>query len=292
MLPIETVRSTVAKGVRIHWDSAGAPSTLTPVVLLHGLNDSHLTWNAVAADLSRDRLVILPDLPGHGMSERPDVDYTLDWYADVMADWMAEAGLECADLVGHSFGGGVAQMMLLKCRQRIRRLALVSSGGLGSEIALGLRLASRAPLIERLGQPFMAMGSRFALRSSGGGRQTLQDAAALGRMNAQSGSARAFARTVRDLIGWRGQRYLYEDRIREVRQLPPMRIFWGARDWVIPASHGKRLAKACEGVELVLFKRSGHYLHYEVPTLFARLLRNFLDEPGLPGARMRDGTTA
>ena len=67
-------------------------------------------------------------------------------------------------MVGHSFGGGVAQMMLLQCPERIRRMVLVSSGGLGREIAWSLRLASIPFVVEHLGQPFMRLGTRFASR--------------------------------------------------------------------------------------------------------------------------------
>ena len=79
--------------------------------------------------------MLVPDLPGHGLSARPDASYELRWYAHVMARWLDAAGVERADVVGHSFGGGVAQMMLLECPERFRRLVLVSSGGLGREIA-------------------------------------------------------------------------------------------------------------------------------------------------------------
>jgi hypothetical protein len=43
----------------------------------------------------------------------------------------------------------------------------------------------------------------------------------------QPGSARAFSRTVRDVIRWRGQTRTLFDRIADVAELPPMRLFWG-----------------------------------------------------------------
>jgi pimeloyl-ACP methyl ester carboxylesterase len=90
----------------------------------------------------------MPDLPGHGLSDRPDATYDLDWYALVMEGWLEAAGVARADVVGHSFGGGVAQMMLRRCPERIRRVVLVSSGGLGREVTMALRLASIPRVVE------------------------------------------------------------------------------------------------------------------------------------------------
>lgn len=272
-------------GVRLHWvemraetdESAEAP----PIVLLHGLNDCHLTWQRVASELGQNpgarRRVLIPDLPGHGLSERPDVGYELRWYARVMAAWFAAVGVPEADVVGHSFGGGVAQAMLLECRDRIRRLALVSSGGLGREVAFVLRLASITGVVERLGQPFMGPGTRLVLK---GYRNLLppEQVAEMVAMNARDGSARAFARTVRDIIDWRGQRRTFFQRAHEIAELPPIGVFWGDRDPIIPVAHGRALAESVQGVRLVLFEGCGHYLHREEPEALARALRRFFDE--------------
>ena len=155
---------TDVAGVAIHWAEAGKETGATPVVLLHGLQDCHLTWKRVALSLARDRRVFMPDLPGHGLSERPDVAYDLPWYTRVIAAWLATVGLAEVDVVGHSLGGGIAQMLLLECRDRIRRLVLAAAGGLGREITSLLRLASIPFAVERFGQPFLSIGTRLALR--------------------------------------------------------------------------------------------------------------------------------
>ena len=133
--------SVDAAGTRIHWAETGEQTSRTPVVLIHGLQDSHISWRRVAETLGRDRRVLMPDLPGHGMSERPDVGYDLPWYAHVMAAWLEVLGVVKVDLVGHSMGGGVAQMLLLESPTRIRRLVLAASGGLDREISPLVRLA-------------------------------------------------------------------------------------------------------------------------------------------------------
>jgi len=277
-------------GLRLHWVELGDGHGATPVVLLHGLYDSHQTWKRVDQALAQDRRVLMLDLPGHGLSDRPDASYALAWYARVIARWIVSLGLEQVDLVGHSFGGGVAQMLLLEIPERIRRLVLVASGGLGREIRPVLRLASVPRVVEAFGQPFMGIGTRLALRSENG--FTKEDIDELATMNVERGSARAFARTVRDIIDWRGQRRSFVDRAHEVAQLPPIAVFWGDRDKNIPIAHGKAFAKSFDGVVFVPFEGCGHYLHRERPEAFAQALREFLDAPSLPAARLRaTGTT-
>lgn len=268
-------------GVRLYWSEIGLASDAPPIVLLHGLNNSSLSWSQVAPLLATDRRVLMPDLPGHGRSERPNVGYELDWYARIMAQWLEAVGIEKADIVGHSFGGGVAQMLLLHCPERIRRLVLVAPGGLGKGVGWWLRLASLPHVVEHLGQPFMALGTRLALRDARDG-VTRADIAALSQLNSQAGSARAFARSVRDVIDWRGQRRNFMHRIGEVKKLPAVLVLWGDRDALIPIEQGLAFADLLKGAVFRTFEGCGHYLHNERPDTFAQMVREFLDDPAVP----------
>jgi pimeloyl-ACP methyl ester carboxylesterase len=271
------------EGVRLHWAELGEGAK-PPLVLIHGLNDCYRTWKHLASRLAVDRRVLMLDLPGHGLSERPDATYELEWYGRVVSSWLAALGLDRVDLVGHSFGGGVAQVLVCECPERIRRLVLVSSGGLGREVAMYLRLASVPRVVEYFGQMFMSPCTKLALRAT---RHVLskKDVARLAVINAQRGSARAFARTVKHVIDWRGQRRNFFERAHEMR-LPAMAVFWGVRDTVIPVKHARDLARYVEGLRLVEFERSGHYPHHEDAEAFGYALRDFLDALHVPPSRV------
>jgi pimeloyl-ACP methyl ester carboxylesterase len=271
-------------GCRIHWvDCEGIDPNGAPLVLLHGLSDSHSSWMHLVPRLALDRRVLVPDLPGHGLSGRPDASYELKWYAHTMARWLELRGLESVDVVGHSFGGGVALMMLPECRRRIRRLILVSSGGLGREISFLLRLASVPYLVEHFGQPFMGPATRLGLMATCG-PLSQEEGAKRSAMNARSGSARAFARTVRDIIDWRGQRRSFLERPPDLA-LPPIAVFWGEHDAVIPISHARTLARSMDGVRLTVFDGCGHYPHHQQPEAFVRAVGSFLGDPAVRAAR-------
>ena len=262
-------------GLALHWVELGAGR---PLVLLHGLGDSHRTWGTVAPSLARSRRVLMPDLPGHGLSDRPDASYALEWHADVVGAWLEALHLCDVDLVGHSYGGGVAQQMLLKHARRIRRLALVASGGLGREVPLSLRLAALPYFVECLGQPFMGLGTRIALRFAEGTHAN-REIVLRALMNATPGTARAFARSVRDVIDWRGQHRGFFDRAHELPVLPPVGLFWGDQDRVIPIAHAVEAAALLDGAVLTRFTACGHSPHWEQPERFVRALEEFLDRP-------------
>ena len=265
--------------VRLHWVEMGSKkNTSPPIVLIHGLNDSYLTWIRIATVLAKNRRVLIPDLPGHGLSERPDASYALCWHAQILIKWIEMLGIEKVDLAGHSFGGGVAQMILRDCHHRVRKLILLSSGGLGREVAFELRLASLTWAVEKLGQPFMALGTFLALWKI---RRHLpkEHISDLTAMNRQKGSARAFARTVNDVINWRGQYRTFFQHIHELPNLPPIALFWGVRDRIIPAEHARKAEKSIQGVLITLFAECGHHLHHEKPQLVGEAFRDFLDAP-------------
>jgi pimeloyl-ACP methyl ester carboxylesterase len=274
------------EGTRLHWAEIGESSSATPVVLLHGLNNSCQSWSRVAPLLATDRRVLMLDLPGHGQSERPNVGYELEWYARMVVGWLDALQLEQVDMVGHSFGGGIAQMLLLRDARRIRRLVLVAAGGLGKGVGPWLRLASLPYVVEYFGQPFMPLGTHLALRGVREG-VTRADIADLSRLNAQAGSARTFARSVRNVIDWRGQKRNFLHRAHEIGELPPMLILWGERDGIVPIEQGRALAARLQNARFEMFERCGHYPHNERPETFARSVREFLDDPTVRAARLR-----
>lgn len=255
------------------------------IVVLHGLCDSECTWWPVMEELGKNHRVFGLDLPGCGLSARPDASYSLDWQAKLIAAWLDEAGITTCDVVGHSYGGGLALWLLLYRASAVRRLALVAPGGLGQSVALELRLASLPWVVERAGQPWMRVVTRL---------QTVFNARALTpdqrrrlhRMNAAPGTARAFARTVRDVIDWRGQTRFFLDRGGEIQSLPAIALFWGDSDRIIPIRQGEELCTLLENCTLERFAGAGHFLHWERPHELASALLAYFDASMIPRARL------
>src|SRR3954467_10134332 len=112
------------------------------ILLVHGVTGSSQTWDDVIPFLSDRYTVIAPDLLGHGRSAKPRGDYSLGAYASGIRDLLRALEVPSATVVGHSLGGGVAMQFAYQFPERVQRLALVDSGGLGAEVSILLRAAS------------------------------------------------------------------------------------------------------------------------------------------------------
>src|SRR3954465_14894289 len=157
--------------------------------------------------------VIAPHLLGHGASAKPRGDYSLGAYASGVRDLVAALGFDRATVVGHSLGGGIAMQFAYQFPERIERLVLISSGGLGREVHLILRAAT-LPGSELV----LALLGGAWLRATGGalggavgrlGLKTGEDlggvASGIGSL-ADAGARGAFVQTARAAIDAGGQR--------------------------------------------------------------------------------------
>lgn len=109
--PLDAAPSHFAtsEGVKVHYKSLGDPTAKTAVVFIHGLACDMTSWRAQAPAFGGKARMLFVDLPGHGRSDRPNVDYTMDRFAAAVDAVMRDAGVERALLVGHSMGTPVAR---------------------------------------------------------------------------------------------------------------------------------------------------------------------------------------
>jgi pimeloyl-ACP methyl ester carboxylesterase len=254
-----------------------------PVVLLiHGITSSSRTWRSVMPRLAERHTVIAPDLLGHGRSAKPRGDYSLGAYASGVRDLLVALGIPRATVVGHSLGGGIAMQFAYQFPERIERLVLVDSGGLGGEVNLVLRAATlpgaewvlpllaAAPLrgvTARIGSVLGRLGARPSadLRGLAEGFESLGDASARG----------AFVHTARSVMDPAGQRVNATDRLYLSEAVPSM-IVWGERDRMIPVEHGRAAHALMPGSRFETFPEGGHFPFNDDPDRFARLLEDFI----------------
>lgn len=116
----------VGTGVRLHYVEQGTAKGPT-VILLHGYSDSWASWAQVLPLLDKKYRVYVPDLRGHGESDRPASGYTFPDFAGDIIAFMDAKGIRKATIVGHSMGSFVAQHVATMAPERVERLVLVGS---------------------------------------------------------------------------------------------------------------------------------------------------------------------
>jgi pimeloyl-ACP methyl ester carboxylesterase len=267
-------------GHRLHYRIGGHGPLL---VLVHGITNSSASWEPVLATLGQRFTVIAPDLLGHGDSAKPRGDYSLGANASLLRDFMLALGHERATLVGHSLGGGIAMQFAYQFPDRIERLVLVSSGGLGRQVTPLLRAVALpgAELVLPLlaSQPLVNAGTKIGGWIDRIGVRVGSDIAAMatGFASLQDIEARrAFVQTARAVVDVGGQRVNAIDKLYLAEAVPTL-ILWGDRDPIIPARHGVRAHELMPGSRLRIFEGAGHFPHHDDPAGFAAAITEFVD---------------
>ena len=284
-MPVCTVRRDfkVLHGYKRSYVLAGPRLGTAPVLwLIHGIGDSSRAWDAVLPLLGDRYTVVAPDLLGHGESDKPRADYSVGGFANGVRDLMVVLGVERATIVGHSLGGGVAQQFAYQYPDRVERLVLVASGGLGAEVNPVFRLASvpgAGPAIALSSQsvvrrPVLA-ASRLLARGGMFDPWDVEEVAHVWKGLRDRGTRSAFLRTLRAVVDYRGQAVSSRDRLYLAAAIPTL-VVWGARDPVLPVGHARAICDELPGVSLHVVARAGHMPQLSCPSGFADAITTFV----------------
>jgi pimeloyl-ACP methyl ester carboxylesterase len=116
-------RMIVWRGVRLRLLAGGLGK---PVLLLHGAGREASSFSKCVPLLLPGRRLLLPDLPGHGGSDRLPDAFSTAGAADLLAAVCAHEGVDEVDVFGHSLGGAIALRLSLRQPALVRRLVLAA----------------------------------------------------------------------------------------------------------------------------------------------------------------------
>lgn len=259
-----------------YWEMGHADQT---VILLHGAGGSAEFWYYNLPVLAQNYRVIAIDMVGSGRSDKPSASYSLEYQAKFIQAFMTVKGIRSASLVGHSMAGGAALQLAMIAPEKVEKLVLVCSFGLGREVTLSARLAT-LPLAVRSLQPSPAVMRPML-------KQNVFDVAAIPDewielrypVFALPGRKDALIQMARTNLTIRGVREsVYRSMIERLPSITaPTLIVWGKQDRVIPVSHAHVAAQYLpNAAQPQVFDRCGHYPHLEHPTQFNRIVLEFL----------------
>lgn len=114
------------------WYEAGETGA-RPLVLLHSVNaaPSAIEMKPLFQHYRATRHVLAPELPGFGASDRPDLDYSPDFYADALCEWLTAMTDDAVDMVALSLSAEFAARAAQRAPGLFRSLTLISPTGFG-----------------------------------------------------------------------------------------------------------------------------------------------------------------
>ena len=261
-----TLRQTTLPGrVRLAWTEHGK-RTGTPVVALHGVTDSCVSFEPLLPHLPDALNLVALSQRGHGESDKPVGGYRPADFAADLAAFLDALDIDRAVIVGHSMGSVNALRFALAHPARVAGLLLVGTKPFFGRDA-ELQAFHREQIVP-LADPVPAAFARDFQQS------TLAqpiDAALLDRFVGES--LKLPARV------WHAafDGFMSDDfsaRLGEIEA--PVEIVWGARDLFCSADDQAEMLRCLPSARLLTYADAGHAVHWEEPRRFAADLARFV----------------
>jgi len=262
-----------------YWFAGSGP----PLLLIHGFLGYSFSWRFNMASLAKDFSVYAIDLPGCGFSERPDcTECTLTGDAERVLRFMEQLGIENADIVGSSRGGGLSIILAALAARtdqlhRIRRLVLVSPinpwSSHGKVLARLLATTLGGIYVVHV-QPRLKIIAKRYFKALYGDPARISPGTFEG-YTAGTDSPGSFEHLSRILRSWHEDLEAIHQAIGEISGFPTL-LLWGSRDRAVYPSSIHQLQRQLKNSALVIFPGAGHLPYEEVPEEFNRVLCDFL----------------
>jgi poly(3-hydroxyalkanoate) depolymerase len=123
----DDIRTINVKGQPLRVAIRPGNGTGTPLLLLNGIGVSFEVFQPFIDELNVDLEIIRFDVPGTGGSPRSSLPFRFSNLACLTARMLDQLGYKQVDVLGISWGGGLAQQFAFQYRRRCRRLILVST---------------------------------------------------------------------------------------------------------------------------------------------------------------------
>ncbi|HJV41380.1 3-oxoadipate enol-lactonase [Caulobacter sp.] len=265
-------------GARLYWRQDGAADK-PALVLLTSIGTDLSLYDPVVPLLTPDFRVLRMDTRGHGASDAPSGDYSLDLLADDVLAVMDAAGAEKASICGTSLGGMVAMTLALKAPERVEALILACTSPAMDPSVWDQRLALIRQ--EGMGAIVGAVMGRFFSDAFRAQHPEVVETVSAGMLAQSVDGYSGCGAAIRDMA--------------LLNPLPsivvPTLVITGSKDLATPyEGHGDRIVAAVAGARHVEIS-GAHLPSLEAPTALAGSVRDFVREV-LGGTAVREAKEA
>lgn len=244
------------------------------LLILHGWGKGAVSWQEVRESMeARGIEILVPDMPGFGKEAAPREIWGVKDYKDWVIDFLQKKGWLGVDeslektggqkfnLLGHSFGGGVAAVIAAECSEKIEKLILCAPGIIrrkkkSPKIVIFYTIAKIGKKIFSLPvlRNFYHLAQRIIYKLCGSKDYYLAN----GIMKS------VFQKVSRESL----EKYLDKIKISTL-------ILWGEQDDAISIKDAYILKEKIKNSKLEIFPRIGHNLHIEMPSKLVKKIADF-----------------
>lgn len=236
------------------------------MLFLHGIGASSDRWVKVMPLFSHDFYTLAPDIIGFGYSDKPEANYTMQFFTDFVLKFIESMDLldRRIIIVGSSLGGHIACEFAIRYPTLLSDLILSNSAGVLRHSTQGLNdyvLAAMYPTLEHAMRAFSNM-----MHTSSIDPDYTRDF--VNRMMLPNAKYAFLA----SLMGSKRSTLIGRLHLIETRTL----VIWGEHDKLIPVENANEF-KAIPDVEIVIMRSVGHLPFVEKPKEFYTIVKSFLD---------------
>jgi len=243
-------------------ESGNSSKTL---VLVHGLGASAERWEYVIPLFKEHFKVIIPDLIGFGLSDKPLADYTPEFFSDFLAKFLNEVKIEKSYLIGSSLGGQAAAEFTSNNNSCVEKLILISPSGIMKKSTPALDAYVMAALYPN------EEGAKNAFEMMSGSKnidpKIIQGF--IQRMQLPNAKM-AFMST---LLGLKNAEVI-TNKLKAISV--PTLIIWGELDPVIPIKYSENFVSSIQDCRFYRMDGCGHTPYVAEPAKFAKVVIDFL----------------
>ena len=268
------VKHVPVEGMRIRYTVAGAGP---PVLLLHGYGEFLETWKFNIGLLSEHHQVYAMDLPGHGLSDKPEVAYDIFFFTKFAVGFMQALGIDCASIIGHSFGGLVSLNLAINFPEKVDYLILESTTGLAEDVSLVHRLCGVPILVDDLAESVMNVAEQRLKREFY--NPDIVDEEIVDKIYQfmrMPETKRVMLSILRHTVSVNGMNpaVVMTDRLHLIKS--PTLLIHGAQDEINPLELSRKAWRLIPNARLKIFNECGHCPHIEKAPEFNEAVTAFL----------------
>ncbi|MFC1845252.1 alpha/beta fold hydrolase [Thermodesulfobacteriota bacterium] len=251
------------------------------IILIHGFGLNRKSWYDLVPMLPGDSVIHLVDLIGFGDSPAPENwPYTIDAQAEILFDFIVSRNISDVVLGGHSYGGGVALMLVQKMLQRgnselIKNLILIAPAAFPQALPFFITL----PRVPVLGRAVLAgVSADFQMRTTL--RAIFRNKQAVTEERIRRYVANIKKRSHRNALVQTARNIFPGNMNRLVKEIGKIKhktlLVYGENDPVISKENLERLSRELPRVITRKIENCGHIPHEEYPQITAGLISEFL----------------